>query len=381
MEERVRVEEEERLKVEEEERVEEERVRVEEERVKVEEEERMRQKEEERIREEQERVRVEKERVRLEEVEKVRVEEEERVRLEEERMRLEEKERIRIEEARVKEEERVKMEEEKIKMEEERIKLEAEEKVRVEEEERLREEEMVRVEEERVRVEVERARVEEEERVREEEEDRIRKEVLLVFAGGIIVRWFRAYHPLLRIRKMKRGFQRLQALYRAYSVRARNSAKVMEMLRKIKEAEERAIADPTLILGRQTQVALQVLQSSKMISQQLRACVTLQLSTQLSPQCSEAFAKAGASGILFALIRSCNRSLPHQELLRCSLLVLLNVARYRDLTGIVSDSEDSANTLVDLMQMFRDKKVIFGAACELLCRLIEVNVQITVRVE
>lgn len=64
------------------------------------------------------------------------------------------------------------------------------------------------------------------------------------------------------------------------------------------------------------EVALQVLQSGKMISQLLKACQTLELSTQLSRYCGEAFAQAGASRILFALIRSCNRSTPHQELLR-----------------------------------------------------------------
>lgn len=63
-------------------------------------------------------------------------------------------------------------------------------------------------------------------------------------------------------------------------------------------------------------VALQQLQKGKMISQLLKACATLELSTQLSKKCSEAFAKSGASKILFALIRSCNRSTPHQELLR-----------------------------------------------------------------
>ena len=42
------------------------------------------------------------------------------------------------------------------------------------------------------------------------------------------------------------------------------------------------------------------------------------------------------------------------------------------------DSADAADTLVDLMQMFRDKKNIFGNASELLCRLISASTAIKV---
>ena len=41
--------------------------------------------------------------------------------------------------------------------------------------------------------------------------------------------------------------------------------------------------------------------------------------------------------------------------------------------NICVDSAYAADTLVDLMQMFRDKQHIFGRASELLCRLIYAN--------
>jgi len=196
-------------------------------------------------------------------------------------------------------------------------------------------------------------------------------------AATVIARWFRALRPMLRCRKLYRGWRRLQAVVRAVHVRETNKTKVSAALKRIKAAEQKALADPSLRIGRQTQSALQTLQScsGKMISALLKACQTLEFSTQLSHRCSRAFAEAGASKVLFALIRSCNRSTPHQELLKHALVVLLHVARHHDLAPAVaaSSAAEAADTLVDLMQMFRDKKPIFGKASELLCRLIAAN--------
>ena len=211
------------------------------------------------------------------------------------------------------------------------------------------------------------------------ESERIAQEVenIRTRAVSTIARWFRALRPLLRCRKLSRGFRRLQAMVRARRVRAHNNAKVNAALKRIQLAEQRALADPSLRLGKQTQMALHTLQScsGKMISAFLKACQTLELSTQLSHRCSRAFAEAGASKVLFTLIRSCNRSTPHQELLKHALVVLLHVARHHDLAAAVA-SPEAADTLIDLMQMFRDKKSIFGKASELLCRLIAASKEI-----
>jgi hypothetical protein len=62
-------------------------------------------------------------------------------------------------------------------------------------------------------------------------------------------------------------------------------------------------------------------------------------------------------------------------------VVLLNVARHDEFASVVADSSEAADTLVDLMQMFRDKKNIFGRASELLCRLISASAKIKVSSE
>lgn len=105
-------------------------------------------------------------------------------------------------------------------------------------------------------------------------------------------------------------------MYRSRVIKLKSSKAIREIRNRIKAAELKALKDPTLMLGRQTKHALTVLQTGKMISHILKSCQTLELSTQLSKRCCEAFAHADAADILIALLRSCNRSTPHQELLR-----------------------------------------------------------------
>lgn len=99
-------------------------------------------------------------------------------------------------------------------------------------------------------------------------------------------------------------------------MRVKNSAKVTAARKRIRQAELRARSDPSLRLGRRTAAALATLQNGKQVSQILKALQFLQLSTQVSKHCCASFAEGGATGVLFGLLRSCNRSQPHQELLR-----------------------------------------------------------------
>jgi hypothetical protein len=57
----------------------------------------------------------------------------------------------------------------------------------------------------------------------------------------------------MRSRKLSRGFRRLQAFCRAYRIRAKNSARVCDVVKRIQVAEKRAVADPSMKLGKRTQ--------------------------------------------------------------------------------------------------------------------------------
>ena len=80
----------------------------------------------------------------------------------------------------------------------------------------------------------------------------IRMKNIRFMATLSLQKWYRAYRPLLRIRVMVRGFVRLQAFYRAYKIRSKNSQKVTAVLKKILMAESKALSNPTLSMGRQT---------------------------------------------------------------------------------------------------------------------------------
>ncbi|CAK7313877.1 Abnormal spindle-like microcephaly-associated protein homolog [Vulpes lagopus] len=66
-------------------------------------------------------------------------------------------------------------------------------------------------------------------------------------------------------------------------------------------------------------------------------------------------AQSGAVSKIFVLIRSCNRSIPCMEVIRYAVQVLLNVAKYEKTTAAVSDAENCIDTLLDLLQMYREK--------------------------
>jgi hypothetical protein len=185
-------------------------------------------------------------------------------------------------------------------------------------------------------------------------------------AVAIISRWVVAYRPLIRIRIMMKGFTRLQAFFRSYKKRHCAPSAVKKARLQIKAAECASRADPSQRLGHLTRNALRTLKKGKMISQICKACHTLDTATRYSAKCCAAFTAAGATKALLHLIRSCNRSTPHQEILRLSICILLNVVRHPDLAVRVALDFDGTDVVVDLMQMFRDKQVIFNSSCELL---------------
>ncbi len=49
--------------------------------------------------------------------------------------------------------------------------------------------------------------------------------------------------------------------------------------------------------------------------------------TRLSPECCEQMVEGHALPVIFKLIKSCNRSVPHMELVKYSISVLLNVVK------------------------------------------------------
>jgi hypothetical protein len=61
------------------------------------------------------------------------------------------------------------------------------------------------------------------------------------------------------------------------------------------------------------------------------------------------------------------------------LTVLLNVGRHAHLAASLAACPDSTDALVDMLQMFRDKRSLFILAAELLTRLVSASAATKVR--
>ena len=127
-----------------------------------------------------------------------------------------------------------------------------------------------------------------------------------------------------------------------------------------------------MLLGNRSRAALDILLKTTRLAELHTAICTLDIATRLSEVCCEAFVDAGASEILFSLIRNCNRSLPHVELLHNILLTLSNVAQYDSLLPSLV-TVDGVEIFLDLVQMFRDKDGVFFLAATLLERVLEID--------
>ena len=186
---------------------------------------------------------------------------------------------------------------------------------------------------------------------------------------GVVSRFVRGYLSRLKAKRMKGLIVNLQSMWRGRKVREKTYKKLRVIRMKIALANKRALEMPEMRLGVRTQMALEVLLNSKRLAEIMRATCTLEVSSRFSERCCEAFSAAGAPAILFKLIRTCNRSLPHIELLQFVLMTIGNVAKWDHLVDSVG-IEESVPVLVDLIQMFRDKDTILVLCTDLLIRLV-----------
>uniref|UniRef100_A0A452GLV7 Calponin-homology (CH) domain-containing protein n=1 Tax=Gopherus agassizii TaxID=38772 RepID=A0A452GLV7_9SAUR len=145
-----------------------------------------------------------------------------------------------------------------------------------------------------------------------------------------------------------------QALWRGYSWRKKNDTAKTKALRHSLEMANKESKEENKLCNR-TAVAIDYLLKYKHISYILAALKHLEVVTRLSPLCCENMAQSGAIFTIFILIRNCNRSIPCMEVIKYSVQVLLNVSKYERTTQAVYEVENSIDTLLDLLQMYREK--------------------------
>ncbi|NXF04908.1 ASPM protein, partial [Smithornis capensis] len=173
-------------------------------------------------------------------------------------------------------------------------------------------------------------------------------------AATIIQRNLWRFLACRRRRKFAVGIIKFQALWRGYYWRKMNDTAKTKALRcRLEKANEESREENKL--GNRTANAIEHLLKYKHFSCILAALKHLEVATSLSPLCCENMAQSKAICTIFVLIRSCNRSIPCMDVITYSVQVLLNVSKYERTTQAVYEAENSIDTLLDLLQMYRGK--------------------------
>lgn len=198
-------------------------------------------------------------------------------------------------------------------------------------------------------------------------------------AASVIQHTVKRFLLLRRQQKVEQGIIKAQALWRGHASRKLNDYRkvvaIRHRLRKVSEDVQEADR-----LCNKTSTAIDYLLRYKHFSYILEALKNLEIATRLSPECCERLVESGATLVIFTLIRSCNRSVPCMEVITCATQVLLNLSKYHKTIEAVYAVENSVDTLLDLLQIYREKagdKVadkgggIFTKACFLLAVLLQ----------
>ena len=116
---------------------------------------------------------------------------------------------------------------------------------------------------------------------------------------------------------------------------------------------------------RHTVKAVKTVMKSKELNNVIKAVMNLEKITEQSQEDCELIVKAEAHHKMLSIIRSCNRSSPHLELVRAILSVLENLVQHAPILSQLAN-EKALDILTDSVQMFRDKPVIFAQSSSLL---------------
>ncbi|XP_040594354.1 abnormal spindle-like microcephaly-associated protein [Mesocricetus auratus] len=198
-------------------------------------------------------------------------------------------------------------------------------------------------------------------------------------AASVIQKAIRHFLLCRRQEKINSSAIKIQAWWRGYSWRKKNDGTKIKAIRLSLRAVNRNVEEENK-LYRRTERALHHLLTYKHLSAILDALKHLEVVTRLSPLCCENMAESGAVSTIFVVIRSCNRSVPCMEVVGYAVQVLLNVAKYEKTISAVYDAENCVDTLLELLQVYREKPgdrlaeksaTIFTRTCCLLAVLLK----------
>ncbi|XP_078263864.1 abnormal spindle-like microcephaly-associated protein isoform X2 [Rhinoraja longicauda] len=196
-------------------------------------------------------------------------------------------------------------------------------------------------------------------------------------AAVVIQKSVRKFLYKMQAKRTCRGIIRMQAVWKGYWLRKKmRNPQIIAIRHRMLQANQNSHEDQKL--GNRTAVAVDSILKYKHFSSILAALQHLEVATRLSAVCCENLAQSGATPIIFTLIRSCNRSVPCMDVIKYAVQVLFNLSKYEKTASVVYEVDNSVDTLLDLLYMYRGKAgdktsdkcgSIFTKACCLLAIL------------
>lgn len=179
----------------------------------------------------------------------------------------------------------------------------------------------------------------------------------------------------LEKRRLNIAATKIQSLWRGYSIRKETNL----MLNKIRNrlsfymANRNSSEQKQNTLGSRIIKSLQILKYPNILIQQLMsALIELDKVTKLSPECCEIFSKEGAIEILYAFISSCNRSVPHMDLIKICLQIFINLGKYSLTCQRILEPPPALTILTNLLQAYQTSNpAIFMSVCVLFILLVQ----------
>ncbi|KAI1316955.1 hypothetical protein EDD11_009199 [Mortierella claussenii] len=167
-----------------------------------------------------------------------------------------------------------------------------------------------------------------------------------------------------RFARQQDAILKVQSWWRGHLVRQDCTAKIKAARKRIEHAN--ATAEEHMKLGNRTTMALDILLSSGQLSAVLKACYHLDVVTRLSRNSCLRLVEHNVVNIIFQLIRSCNRSQPHMEVLKHGLNIIENLSRDRETIKSVFWAPEGMEILVDCAQAYRENEMVFESVVTIL---------------
>ncbi|XP_067141199.1 abnormal spindle-like microcephaly-associated protein homolog [Centruroides vittatus] len=176
----------------------------------------------------------------------------------------------------------------------------------------------------------------------------------------------RSWLTRMHLNKLYRSATTIQAAWRGYKQRCLiTNKKIIEARSRVKSATAAATEDMKLV--NRTNYALYLLLGKRSLTHILSTLINLDKTSQLSPICCEKMTEGKALDVLMHILRNCNRSVPHMELIKYTINIFLNLAKYSKTVDAVWNTEGMLDTILELMKIYREKGAgIFSKLCTLI---------------